>query len=188
MFAARILDMHVCPMQTPAVVPIPHVGGPIMQPLMGSGPVLIGGMPAAGATSMCMCVGPPDMILPEIPGRTVRIGVLGLARMGDQTIHGGTIVIGCPTVLVQAGAIDPSAIAGMAADAAAAAGDAIAEVDAVMEEINEASDRISELEEMGNLSEAQQNELDDLNEQYDEVITDTEGDQDELDALEDQYD
>ena len=30
--AARISDMHVCPMQTPGVPPIPHVGGPIMPP------------------------------------------------------------------------------------------------------------------------------------------------------------
>ncbi len=30
--AARLTDMHVCPMQTPAVVPIPHVGGPIIGP------------------------------------------------------------------------------------------------------------------------------------------------------------
>ena len=27
--AARVGDMHVCPMQTPGLPPIPHVGGPI---------------------------------------------------------------------------------------------------------------------------------------------------------------
>ena len=28
--AARITDMHTCPMVTPGVPPIPHVGGPIL--------------------------------------------------------------------------------------------------------------------------------------------------------------
>ena len=61
--AARVGDMHVCPMVT---VLVPHVGGPILPP--GGLPVLIGGMPAA--------------------------------RMGSMTAHGGSVVIGCPTVLV----------------------------------------------------------------------------------------
>ena len=43
--AARISDMHVCPMSTPAPVPIPHVGGPCTGP--GIATVLIGGKPAA---------------------------------------------------------------------------------------------------------------------------------------------
>jgi uncharacterized Zn-binding protein involved in type VI secretion len=159
-------------MQTPAIVPIPHVGGPIMQPIPGK-PVLIGGMPAAGGSSMCMCVGPPDMILPEIPARTVRVSGIALARMGDSTVHGGTIVIGCPTVMVQAGAISPSAIAGMAADAAAAGAEVAAEATAVMDEIQDANDRINELLEADDLSEAQQQELADLNEQYDQSIEDT---------------
>ena len=30
--AARLTDMHTCPMQTPGVPPIPHVGGPIIGP------------------------------------------------------------------------------------------------------------------------------------------------------------
>ena len=57
--AARLTDMHVCPMVTPGVPPIPHVGGPIM---LGSAGVLIGGMPAARMGDMATCVGPPDMI------------------------------------------------------------------------------------------------------------------------------
>lgn len=57
--AARLSDMHVCPMVTPAPVPIPHVGGPI---ILGSFGVLIGGMPAARVGDMAMCVGPPDVI------------------------------------------------------------------------------------------------------------------------------
>ena len=61
--AARVSDMHVCPMVTG---PVPHVGGPIL---------------------------PPGCV-------TVLIGKLPAARMGDTTVHGGTIVFGCPTVLI----------------------------------------------------------------------------------------
>ena len=91
--AARILDMHVCPMMTG---PVPHVGGPILPP--GCPTVLIGSLPAARATDMCVCVGPPDVILPA--GATVLIGSLPAAHMGDQTAHGGVIVMGWPTVLI----------------------------------------------------------------------------------------
>ena len=94
--AARVGDMHVCPMVTPAVPPIPHVGGPIMPP--GGIMVLIGGMPAARATDMAVCVGPPDSI--AMGSATVLIANLPAARMGDMTVHGGSIVIGCPTVLI----------------------------------------------------------------------------------------
>jgi uncharacterized Zn-binding protein involved in type VI secretion len=94
--AARLMDMHVCPMQTPAVVPIPHVGGPIMGP--GVPTVLIGGQPAATMGDMCTCVGPPDVIVKG--SVTVLIGGKPAARMGDMTAHGGSIVVGCPTVLV----------------------------------------------------------------------------------------
>ena len=94
--AARIGDMHMCPMVTPGVPPIPHVGGPILPPGMPT--VLIGGMPAATATSMCVCVGPPDII--ALGSFTVMIGGKPAARMGDMTAHGGSIMIGCPTVLI----------------------------------------------------------------------------------------
>ena len=90
--AARIGDMHTCPMVTPGVPPVPHVGGPILPP--GCPTVLIGGQPAARATDMCTCVGPPDAIAMGSP--TVLIGNLMAARMGDPTTHGGVIVIGCP--------------------------------------------------------------------------------------------
>lgn len=93
MLAARITDMHVCPMVT---VIVPHVGGPVVVP---SAPtVLIGGLPAAGLGSMCVCVGPPDVIAKG--SATVLAGGRPLARMGDSTAHGGTIVLGCPTVMV----------------------------------------------------------------------------------------
>jgi uncharacterized Zn-binding protein involved in type VI secretion len=94
--AARVADMHVCPMVTPGVPPIPHVGGPILPP--GAVTVLIGGMPAARATDMCVCVGPPDVIAMGAP--TVLICNLPAARLGDPTAHGGTIVVGFPTVLI----------------------------------------------------------------------------------------
>jgi uncharacterized Zn-binding protein involved in type VI secretion len=94
--AARAGDMHVCPMVTPAVPPIPHVGGPILPP--GCPTVLIGAMPAARATDMCTCVGPPDLI--AMGSTTVLIGSMPAARLGDPTAHGGSIVVGCPTVLI----------------------------------------------------------------------------------------
>ena len=91
--AARVGDMHVCPMVTGVV---PHVGGPILPP--GNLTVLIGGMPAACATNMCTCVGPPDLI--AMGSTTVLIGGLPAARMGDTTAHGGMIAVGCMTVLI----------------------------------------------------------------------------------------
>ena len=91
--AARAGDLHVCPMVT---VLVPHVGGPILPP--GCPTVLIGGMPAARATDMATCVGPPDVIAMGAP--TVLIGKLPAARLGDPTGHGGAIVVGYPTVLI----------------------------------------------------------------------------------------
>src|SRR5206468_11692053 len=94
--AGRITDMHMCPMVTPGVPPIPHVGGPILPP--GCPTVLIGGLPAARVSDMATCTGPPDVIAMGSP--TVLIGGLPAARMGDTTAHGGVIVVGCFTVLI----------------------------------------------------------------------------------------
>lgn len=94
--AARLGDMHTCPMVTPGLPPIPHVGGPIMPPCYP--PVIIGNMPAARVTDMCICVGPPDVIVQGSP--TVFIGNMPAARIGDLTAHGGVIVQGWPTVLI----------------------------------------------------------------------------------------
>ena len=91
--AARVTDMHVCPMVTGVV---PHVGGPILP--AGEPTVLIGGMPAARVGDMAVCVGPPDSIVAG--SGTVLIGGMPAARMGDSTSHGGTIVAGEPTVLI----------------------------------------------------------------------------------------
>lgn len=104
--------MHICPMVTPGVPPIPHVGGPIIGP--GAPTVLIGNMPAAVMGDLCTCVGPPS---------TIVLGSLGVlimnkpaARMGDLCAHGGSITMGMPTVLI--GEMSPGAggapvIAGM---------------------------------------------------------------------------
>jgi uncharacterized Zn-binding protein involved in type VI secretion len=94
--AARIGDMHICPMLTPGLPPIPHVGGPVSGP--GCPTVLIGGMPAAVVGDMAVCTGPPDVIVKG--SATVLIGNKPSARMGDQTAHGGTIMAGFPTVLI----------------------------------------------------------------------------------------
>jgi len=91
--AARLSDMHVCPMVTGLV---PHVGGPILPPCCPT--VLIGELPAARVGDMATCVGPPDVIL--LGSFTVLIGEQPAARLGDMTVHGGVIVFGWPTVLI----------------------------------------------------------------------------------------
>jgi uncharacterized Zn-binding protein involved in type VI secretion len=92
-FAARITDMHLCPMVTGVV---PHVGGPVLPP--GSPTVLINGLPAACVGDICVCTGSPDSIIKG--SATVMIGGKPAARLGDTTAHGGTIIIGSPTVII----------------------------------------------------------------------------------------
>lgn len=91
--AARLTDLHVCPMVTGLV---PHVGGPISGPCVPT--VIVGFMPAAVVGDMCICVGPPDTIAMGSP--TVFIGGKMAARIGDPTMHGGVITTGWPTVLI----------------------------------------------------------------------------------------
>ena len=91
--AARVGDMHTCPMVTGTV---PHVGGPILPP--GQPTVLIGGLPAAAVGNMAVCAGPTDLI--AMGSATVLIGGVPAARMGDTTAHGGVIILGCPTVMI----------------------------------------------------------------------------------------
>ena len=90
--AARITDMHTCPMCTG---PVPHVGGPIVA---GAPTVLIGKLPAARSTDQLVCVGPADLV--ALGSLTVFTNKLPAARMGDVTGHGGVIVGGWPTVLI----------------------------------------------------------------------------------------
>jgi uncharacterized Zn-binding protein involved in type VI secretion len=84
--------MHVCPMFTG---PVPHVGGPVV---LGCFTVLTGKVPQARVGDMLTCVGPPDTI--AMGAFTVLVGGMPAARMGDLCAHGGTIVLGLPTVLI----------------------------------------------------------------------------------------
>ncbi|MFT3843835.1 MAG: PAAR domain-containing protein [Lacibacter sp.] len=91
--AARVGDMHTCPLVNGTV---PHVGGPVLPP--GCSTVMIGGQPAARVGDMLTCTGPPDSIVAG--SSTVMIGGMPAARMGDSTAHGGAIVAGCATVMI----------------------------------------------------------------------------------------
>ncbi|QNF34713.1 PAAR domain-containing protein [Adhaeribacter swui] len=91
--AARVTDMHTCPMVTGVV---PHVGGPVLPP--GNPTVFIGGLPAATVGDMLVCAGGPDSILKG--SATVFIGKKPAVRMGDPTVHGGMIVVGCANVMI----------------------------------------------------------------------------------------
>lgn len=56
--AARLTDMHACPLPT-------HVGGPIAMP--GASTVLICTLPAARIGDMAICGGPPDALVQGAP-------------------------------------------------------------------------------------------------------------------------
>lgn len=92
--AARVGDMHVCPMVSPG--PVPHVGGPILPPCAIT--VITCGMPQARVGDMAVCVGPPDTIAKGSSG--VIVCGMPAARIGDLTMHGGNIVMGAPTVMI----------------------------------------------------------------------------------------
>ncbi len=94
--AATLTSFHTCPMLTPGLPPIPHVGGPIMGP--GCPMVLISGLPAACVGDNALCVGPPDSIIQG--SATVLIGGKPAAFMGCATAHGGVIAMGVPNVLI----------------------------------------------------------------------------------------
>jgi uncharacterized Zn-binding protein involved in type VI secretion len=96
MLAARLGDMHLCPMVTPGTPPIPHVGGPILPPCCIT--VIVEGMPAARVGDMALCIGPPDTI--AMGSTSVMIGYQPAARLMDQTIHGGVIVKSALTVVI----------------------------------------------------------------------------------------
>ncbi len=92
--AARITDMHTCPMVNPGGSP--HVGGPVLPP--GAPTVLIEGLPAARVGDMAACSGPPDTIIQG--SSTVIIEGMPAARLGDATAHGGQILGGSATVMI----------------------------------------------------------------------------------------
>jgi uncharacterized Zn-binding protein involved in type VI secretion len=91
--AARVSDFHICPLVTGVV---PHVGGPALPP--GKPTVLIGKMPALRVGDLLTCTGPPDSVVKG--SSSVMIGGMPAARLGDSTAHGGTIMVGCFTVLI----------------------------------------------------------------------------------------
>lgn len=91
--AARITDMHTCPMTTGTV---PHVGGPLIPGANSS--VLVGGLPASIVGDSCVCTGPPDSL--SVGSSSVFIAGSPAVRMGDATGHGGVVVAGCPTVII----------------------------------------------------------------------------------------
>lgn len=95
---ARLTDMHVCPMVTPAVPPVPHVGGPVLPPCAPT--VIVMGLPAAPIGNMATCVGPPDALVKG--SATVMVMGRPVVRLVmDTTAHGGMVVgPGAPTVLV----------------------------------------------------------------------------------------
>lgn len=90
--AARLTDMHTCPLVNPG--PVPHIGGPITGP--GVPTVLVGNQPAAVVGDLLVCTGPPDIVVKG--SSSVFIGGKPAARIGDLTAHGGVIVAGFPTV------------------------------------------------------------------------------------------
>ncbi len=94
--ASRITDMHLCPMVTPAVVPVPHVGGPISGPCVPN--VIVSGLPVSVVGDMCVCVGPPDVVTVGSP--TVLVTGRPCTRITSNTAHGGVVILGAPTVLV----------------------------------------------------------------------------------------
>lgn len=109
--AARITDMHTCPMVTGLV---PHVGGPVV---LGSFNVITCSIPQARVSDMLVCVGPPDTIVKG--SATVFVNNMPAARMGDNTAHGGVIVAGAPTVIIgDAGGGGGGGGAGMASSGA----------------------------------------------------------------------
>jgi uncharacterized Zn-binding protein involved in type VI secretion len=94
--ASRLTDMHVCPMVTPGVPPIPHVGGPITAP--GAVTVVTCGLIQSHVGDMCVCVGPPDVVTVGSP--TVIACGTPATRITSNTAHGGIVVLGAPTVLI----------------------------------------------------------------------------------------
>ncbi|MFO0553108.1 MAG: PAAR domain-containing protein [Polyangiaceae bacterium] len=91
--AARITDMHTCPMVNPG--PVPHVGGPKVS---GSHNVITGYMPQGRVGDTLICVPATDKVAMGSP--TVIVNNKQAARLGDPTAHGGKLVSGCPTVII----------------------------------------------------------------------------------------
>ncbi len=90
--AVMLISLQTCPMST---LVVPHVGGPI---IMGAPNVIVGVMPAACVGDMGLCIGPPNVIAKG--SATVIINNRPAARMTDKMAHGGSVVLGFPTVII----------------------------------------------------------------------------------------
>lgn len=90
--AAMLGAYHSCPARSGKTR---HVGGPT---LATSPDVLIGGLPVACVGDKLVCHGSPDTIVAG--STTVTANGRAVARVGDGSAHGGTILVGNPTVLV----------------------------------------------------------------------------------------
>lgn len=87
-------DNHICPMINPG--PIPHIGGPVVQP--GQTIVRVTGRPVAVVGGQTLCTGVP-VTDPMVQGSPiVRICGMPVMRIGDSTAHGGKLVMGSPIV------------------------------------------------------------------------------------------
>lgn len=93
---ARVGDSHTCPLTNPPPTATPHAGGPVLP--AGMPTVFAGGKAVAVVGNQCTCTGPPDVI--QVGSSSVFVGVMGVARLGDTTLHGGKITTGLPTVQV----------------------------------------------------------------------------------------
>jgi hypothetical protein len=87
---------------------------------------------------MAVCAGGPDVI--AMGSFTVLIGGKPAARLGDTTAHGGSIVVGCPTVLIGDSGGGAGSPAGFTMSAAKAAGAAFAQTKCVSDGVKETSD------------------------------------------------
>jgi uncharacterized Zn-binding protein involved in type VI secretion len=100
--AARVGDMHTCPMSEPG--PVPHTGGCVH---VGSSNVFVENSPAARLGDACVCTGPSDAIAKA--SASVFINGLAAARIGDATVHGGVIVGGAMKTFIGDGVPPESA-------------------------------------------------------------------------------
>jgi uncharacterized Zn-binding protein involved in type VI secretion len=98
--AARVTDIVLCPMVTPTPIPVPHVCGVVMPPC--SVNTLTGKLPQArmGADLALCAVMPPPV--PFVKGSvTVLVnGMPAVRALVDMTAHGGSVLVGMPTVLI----------------------------------------------------------------------------------------
>jgi uncharacterized Zn-binding protein involved in type VI secretion len=85
--AATVASMHTCPMVTPGIPSVPHVGGPVVSP--GVPAVLINGLPAIGVGDTFFCAGsPPAQVVAGSPNVMFGSGVGASPSPGHATAAG----------------------------------------------------------------------------------------------------